>query len=50
MKINIKKGYGPARKAAYPSIEEQLDILYHQGMDAWKAVIQAVKDANPKPE
>lgn len=34
----------------YPSIEEQLDILYHQGYDGWKNSIKAVKDKFPKPE
>jgi len=32
----------------YPSIGEQLDILYHQGYDGWKAVIKEVKDKYPK--
>lgn len=38
------------RTAEYPSIEEQLDTIYHQGIDAWKQTIQAVKDKYPKPE
>jgi hypothetical protein len=50
MKVCKRKGYKMARKAAYPSIEEQLDILFHQGIDAWKEVVQAVKDAHPKPD
>jgi hypothetical protein len=37
------------RRAAYPSTEEQLDKLYHDGYDAWKASIQAVKNQFPKP-
>jgi hypothetical protein len=37
------------RKQAYPSIEDQLDDIFHNGIDGWKATIQAVKDANPKP-
>lgn len=32
----------------YPSIPDQLDLLYHQGIDGWKAAIQAVKDKYPK--
>ena len=32
----------------YPSIPDQLDLLYHGGMDAWKAAIKAVKDKYPK--
>jgi len=37
------------RAAAYPSIEDQLDKIYHDGIDAWKADIKAVKDEYPKP-
>lgn len=48
MKVNIRKGYASARKAAYPSIEEQLDMLYHEGFDKWREVIQSVKDRIPK--
>ena len=32
----------------YPSIGDQLDDIYHNGIDAWKATIKAIKDANPK--
>lgn len=38
------------RAAEYPSIEDQLDDIYHNGIDAWKATIKAVKDKYPKPE
>lgn len=40
--------YQRQRAAEYPSIPDQLDLLYHGGMDAWKAAIQAVKDKYPK--
>jgi hypothetical protein len=40
--------YIAKRQQAYPSIAEQLDLIYHQGLDAWKAAIQAVKDQYPK--
>ena len=36
------------RRAAYPSIEDQLDKIYHEGLDAWKTDIKAVKDKYPK--
>ena len=36
------------RKEAYPSIEDQLDKMFHDGFDAWKAEIQAIKDKYPK--
>ena len=32
----------------YPSIGDQLDDIYHNGVDGWKATIKAIKDANPK--
>ena len=44
------KQYQRDRAVAYPSIPDQLDTIYHQGLDAWKAEIKAVKDAHPKPE
>jgi len=40
--------YKEKRAAEYPSIPDQLDLLYHGGMDAWKTAIQAVKDKYPK--
>jgi len=40
--------YQELRRAAYPSIPDQLDLLYHGGMDAWKAAITAVKERFPK--
>lgn len=40
--------YKAQRSAEYPSIVDQLDLMYHGGMDAWKTVIQAVKDKYPK--
>jgi hypothetical protein len=43
-----RNAYIYARQAAYPSISDQLDLLYHQGIDGWKAAIQAVKDKYPK--
>lgn len=41
--------YKRDRAAAYPSIVDQLDTLYHGGYDAWKATIEAVKNQYPKP-
>ena len=40
--------YKGKRAAEYPSIPDQLDLLYHGGMDAWKTAIQAIKDKYPK--
>lgn len=36
------------RQLEYPSITDQLDILYHQGYDGWKKVITSVKEKYPK--
>ena len=41
--------YKAKRAAAYPSIADQLDTIYHKGIDAWKAEIAAVKTEYPKP-
>ena len=40
--------YARKRKAEYPSIEEQLDKIYNDCIDAWKVVIKATKDKYPK--
>ena len=41
--------YKEQRAQAYPSIADQLDLMYHGGYDAWKAAIEAVKQKYPKP-
>ena len=41
--------YQRDRAEQYPSYADQFDTIYHQGIDAWKAEIKKVKDANPKP-
>ena len=40
--------YKSQRKAEYPSIEDQLENIYHNGIDAWKATIKTIKDKYPK--
>ena len=40
--------YQRDRADAYPSIKDQLDDLYHNGIDGWKTTIKAVKDKYPK--
>ena len=40
--------YQRQRAQAYPSIADQLDTIYHEGIDAWKAQIAAVKQEYPK--
>ena len=40
--------YQRDRAEVYPSIADQLDDLYHNGIDGWKTTIKAVKDKYPK--
>lgn len=42
------KEYARKRKAAYPPIEQQLDMIYHEGIDAWKQQITEIKNQFPK--
>jgi len=42
------EGHKEDRRKAYPLIEEQLDDIYHNGIDEWKKTIKAVKDKHPK--
>ena len=36
------------RRNEYPSIVDQLDDIYHNGIDGWKATIKTTKDKYPK--
>ena len=36
------------RRDEYPSLVDQLDKIYHSGIDAWKVDIKAIKDKYPK--
>jgi len=42
------KEYQRKRVLEYPSIADQLDDIYHNGIDAWKATIKTTKDKYPK--
>ena len=42
--------YTDARAAEYPPIVDQLDKIYHSGVDAWKTEIKAIKDKYPKTQ
>ena len=44
------KDYQRKRVLEYPEIGEQLDKIYHDGIDAWKAdMLEPVKAKYPKP-
>ncbi len=55
--VSVKsKDYVNKRKSAYPSIGDQLDLLYKDmvagkgdSTGEWFKAVKAVKDANPKP-
>lgn len=40
--------YREKRAAEYPSFADQFDLIYHSGIDAWKAKIKETKDKYPK--
>ena len=43
------KEYARKRNYEYPSIKDQLDKIYHEGIDKWKEdMIKPVKDKHPK--
>ena len=46
--IKAKEEYADFRAKEYPTIKDQLDDLYHNGIDGWKKTIKAVKDKYPK--
>ena len=46
--IDEANEYKMQREKEYPSMQEQLDDLYHNGIDGWKATIKAIKDKYPK--
>lgn len=41
--------YKSKRREEYPSVVDQLDLIYHSGVNAWKAKIKETKDKYPKP-
>lgn len=43
-----KLDYQWKRQREYPSVVDQLDDIYHNGIDAWKATIKTTKDKYPK--
>jgi len=48
MQDEYDHGYSRKRASEYPSIADQLDEIYHNGVNAWKAVIKKTKDKYPK--
>ena len=44
----VEPSYVELREAEYPPYSDQFDQIYHEGVDAWKASIQQIKDRYPK--
>ena len=42
------KQYQRDREKEYPTWQDQLDDIYHNGIDSWKATIKTTKDKYPK--
>jgi len=40
--------YKSKRRDEFPSMVDQLDLIYHSGIDAWKAKIKETKDKYTK--
>ena len=48
-KVEKVLSYADRRKAEYPSIPDQLDYIYHHGVEKWKAdMVLPVKEKYPK--
>ena len=47
--LYVADQYKRNRASEYPSYADQFDTIFHEGVDEWKAQIQAVKDKYPKP-
>ena len=46
--LDVSNKYKRDRAAEYPSVVDQLEDIYHNGIDAWKATIKTTKDKYPK--
>ena len=48
--VGVTTEYKEAIASEYPPLKDQLDKIYHSGVDAWKADIKAIKDKYPKTQ
>ena len=48
--VGVTTDYKEARREEYPPLEDQLDKIYHSGINAWKADIKVIKDKYPKTQ
>ncbi len=45
--VVIRVDYKEKRREAYPDIGDQLDKIYHHGLEAWRGDIKMIKDQFP---
>ena len=48
--VGVTTAYDIAREKEYPPLQDQLDKIYHSGVNAWKADIKVIKDKYPKSQ
>mgnify|MGYP001193824258 CR=1 FL=1 len=48
--VGVTTAYDLARYLEYPPLEEQLDQIYHSGIEAWRTDITKIKDKYPKSQ
>ena len=48
IKEQLYPAYKEQRASEYPSMADQLDDIFHNGIDGWRTSIQAIKDKYPK--
>lgn len=46
--VESELDYATLRRLNYPSVEDQLDTIYHHGLEAWRETITEVKEQFPK--
>lgn len=49
MKLKVPQDYRDLRRQAYPAISDQLDTIFHEGVEKWREDIAAIKAKYPKP-
>ena len=48
--VETQISYADARVAEYPPLQEQLDKIYHDGVESWRTDITKIKNKYPKTQ
>ena len=48
--VGVTTDYAEARSAEYPPLQEQLDKIYHDGIESWRTDITLIKNKYPKSQ